>query len=83
MKSMMIKIGNSQGMRFPKSVIEQCGFTGELELSVKGETLMVRAKRKPREGWAEDAVACAAAGDDELLLPDALANEFDEKEWKW
>lgn len=79
----MIKIGNSQGMRFPKSVIEQCGFEGELELSVKGETLMVRAKRKPRDGWAEDARACATAGDDALVLPDTMANEFDRKDWTW
>lgn len=79
----MIKIGNSQGMRFPKSVIEQCGFKHELELSVEGGGLMVRAKRKPRAGWAEDAAWCAAAGDDELLLPDTMVNEFDEKEWTW
>jgi antitoxin MazE len=79
----MIKIGNSQGMRFPKSVIEQCGFENELELSVEGGGLMVRAKRSRRAGWADDAAICAAAGDDELLLPDTMANEFDEKEWTW
>jgi len=83
MKATLIKIGNSQGIRVPKSVIEQCGFSNELELTVEGQTLLVRAQRKPREGWAEDAASCAASGDDELLLPDTMANEFDEKEWKW
>lgn len=83
MKTTLIKIGNSQGVRFPKSVIEQCGFTHELEMTVEGAAVTLRAARKPREGWAADAARCAAAGDDELLLPDGMANEFDEKEWTW
>ncbi|MFM7346775.1 MAG: hypothetical protein ACKO1J_15570 [Tagaea sp.] len=70
-------------MRFPKSVIEQCGFTGELELSVKGETLMVRAKRKPREGWAEAFDKADMTGVDEAMWPDGMANKFDDTEWKW
>jgi antitoxin MazE len=83
MKSMMIKIGNSQGMRFPKSVIEQCGFESELDLSVRGETLMVRAKRKPREGWAEAFDKADMSGEDEAIWPDHMENEFDRAEWKW
>ena len=82
MKATLIKIGNSQGVRLPKSVIAQCGFKREIAMSVENGAVVLRAKRKPREGWDADAARCAAAGDDALLLGD-FPNAFDEKEWTW
>lgn len=82
MKATLIKIGNSQGVRLPKSVIEQCGLKREIAMSVENGAVVLRAKRKPREGWAEDAALCAASGDDALLIGD-FPNAFDEKEWTW
>jgi antitoxin MazE len=42
-----------------------------------------RARAKPREGWDESFRAMAEAGDDKLLLPDDLPNEFDDTKWQW
>ena len=39
--------------------------------------------RHPREGWEEEFRRMAEAGDDEPLLPDDMANEWDETEWRW
>jgi hypothetical protein len=44
--------------------------------------LVVRPKRKLREGW-DAAFKRSASKDDALLLPDDLQNEFDDKEWTW
>jgi antitoxin MazE len=85
MKIDIIRIGNSQGIRLPKAIIEQCGFEKSLELEVRGHEVVLRApRRKPREGWDESiATAVAEHGQPELLWPDDMVNEFDETEWTW
>lgn len=83
MKVPVVKIGNSQGVRIPKPILQQCGFEGEVELEVRGKTLIIAPARKLRQGWEEAFKAMAAAGDDELLWPDDMANEFDAEEWQW
>lgn len=84
----IIKIGNSQGIRIPKAVLEQCGFNGSLNMRVDGDTVILtrvkRKNRKPREGWAEAAKLCHEAGDDKLIFPEgSIINEFDKTEWTW
>jgi len=39
MKAELIRIGNSQGIRIPKPIIEQCGFVGVVDIRVRPETL--------------------------------------------
>lgn len=34
MKARIVKIGNSQGIRIPKSLIQLTGLTGDVEISV-------------------------------------------------
>ncbi len=67
MKASLVRIGNSQGFRIPKPIIEQCGFAGEVELRVEGNTLVVMPGRRSREGWSAAFAAMAKAGDDRLL----------------
>jgi antitoxin MazE len=84
MKSQLVKIGNSRGIRLPKAVIEQVGLGDEVELEVRpGEIAIRPAKRKPRAGWAESFRALAAAGDDALLDEPLPATQFEEEEWQW
>lgn len=52
MKLALVKIGNSQGIRIPKAVIEQCGFEGEVAIEVKGKVMMVKSAGRSRTGWA-------------------------------
>lgn len=81
MKASLIKIGNSKGIRIPKSIIEQCKLKDEVELSVKGNRLVIQSPRKAREGWAES-IDKAKTGEDELLL-DLGPSEWDLTEWTW
>jgi antitoxin MazE len=84
MQTEIIKIGNSKGIRIPKAVLEQCGFNGKVEMQVQGNQLVLsKPARKPREGWAESARLCHARGDDKLLFPESMLNEFDKTEWTW
>jgi antitoxin MazE len=78
----IIDIGNSKGLRIPKAIREQIGLEGKVTLAVKDDALVIRPKRKLREGW-DAAFKRAGSGNEELFIPDSLANEFDAKEWTW
>ena len=53
MKAKLIKIGNSYGVRLPKTVIESCEFGENLEMMVKGKSVVLMADKQPRSGWHE------------------------------
>ena len=82
LKTTLTRIGNSQGIRIPKSIVEQLGLHKEVELEVEKDHLVLRAVKKPRQGWAEVAKSMNKAGDDQLLDP-LTVTEFDDKEWTW
>jgi antitoxin MazE len=82
-KTKLIRIGNSQGIRIPRVIIEQVGLQGELELEVRRRQLVVRPTSKPRQGWEARFRVMAARGDDNPLWPHVTLSSFDEKEWEW
>ena len=84
MKTRIIRIGNSRGIRIPKPLLEQSGLCGEVEISVQNGSLVIYSARKPRAGWSAAFRQMAARGDDALLDADAAAPaRFDEDEWEW
>ena len=83
MKTELVRIGNSRGVRIPKPRIEQCGLEGTVELSVENERLVISPGRRLRHGWIEAFEKAGSAGSDELLLEPMKGGEFDRKEWKW
>ncbi len=82
MRASIIKIGNSQGIRLPKPILEQCGFLHEVELEVHNHKLILKSPDNPRSNWAKAFAAMAANGDDDLLDP-VSATQWDEGEWEW
>jgi antitoxin MazE len=82
MKTRLIRIGNSRGVRLPKAVIAQAGLTEEVELGVRDGAVIIARVTRPRLGWADAAGQMRARDDDQLLDPPTPTN-FDEKEWMW
>jgi len=83
MRLELVRIGNSRGIRIPKTLIEQCGLGDAVEVHVEKNRLVISPERSPRQGWRE---AFATAGDgahDDLLLEGVAANAFDKEEWDW
>ncbi len=66
MHATLVRIGNSQGVRIPKLIIEQLGLVADLDMVVEAGALVIRPAHAPRAGWAEAAVACHHAGEDAL-----------------
>ncbi len=84
MKTNIVTIGNSQGIRIPKILLEQSKLTREVELEVCGESIIIKSARKPREGWEEQfRKALTEEGADEELIGSDNINKFDEEEWEW
>ena len=81
MKTKIIKIGNSQGIRIPKTIIEQCGFNNSVEMEVINGSLVL-TPTKVRVGWEDSFKEMAANGDDELLIDDAIPT-VEDKDWEW
>ena len=84
-KTNIVKIGNSHGIRIPKLLLEQIGLMGQVEVEAQSHQLVVRPIVKTiREGWAEKFQEMAASGDDTLLDEETLAaSQWDEEEWQW
>ena len=50
----LVRIGNSQGIRIPKPLIEQAHLEGkELKFEVLNSGLLITPINEPRKGWAE------------------------------
>jgi len=84
-KTKLVRIGNSRGIRLPKVVMEQAGLSEELELEVRRRHLVVRSRRRqPRAGWEERFREMAGHGHDRVLWPESPPlSSFDEDEWEW
>lgn len=84
MKVELIKIGNSRGIRLPKSVIEQCSLTKKADLEVEHGRIIIKPIAKARTHWAQAFEEMHVNGDDQLLDPQAFGlSSWDEKEWEW
>ncbi len=82
MKAQIIQIGNSQGIRIPKALLEQSRITGEVDLVLHRDGILIRNAQKPRAGWDEAFKLMAESDDDELAGGNA-ATSFERKEWQW
>ena len=84
MKSSIVRIGNSRGIRIPKTLLEQCRLGEAVELEAHGDELIVRSATKARSGWEEAFREMARQGDDALLDRATLPpTRWDRTEWEW
>jgi antitoxin MazE len=84
MKIALIKIGNSQGIRIPKPLLEQCGLRDEVELEVHDRELIIRPAYHSRQDWDQMFQKMAEVGDDTLLDPQpGMQTSWDEEDWEW
>ena len=83
LKTRIIKIGNSQGIRIPKVLLQQLGMADEVELEASADVLLIRPVQHARHGWDEKFQQMAIDGDDQLLDMGLLPTQFEENEWEW
>ena len=84
MRASIVRIGNSQGIRIPKVVLEQTHLHGEVDLEVKDDKIIIGPVKKPRQDWDRQFKLMAERGDDKLIDSAVVSlTSFDEEEWEW
>ena len=81
----VVKIGNSRGIRIPKSFINQSGIKNEVELEVKYDRIIIKSLSEVRKNWEAAFQKMSENNDDILLDQDTLSNQssWDDEEWTW
>jgi antitoxin MazE len=82
MKTKIVRIGNSRGVRIPKPLLEQAGLDDEVELRVVESGIIIERASTPRAGWGAAAEKVRDRGEGGLL-DESLPTDFDEAEWVW
>lgn len=84
MRTRIVKIGNSRGVRIPKLFLQRSNLAEEVELEVEDNRIVIRSLKQPRQDWERAFRAMAERGDDALLDDNVLAQtQWDEDEWQW
>jgi antitoxin MazE len=80
----IIHIGNSFGVRIPKTIIQEVGFKENMELvfKVTEEGLLISPAKQTREGW-EQKFKPPKEGLKNPSLSEDFSNQFDKDEWEW
>jgi antitoxin MazE len=81
----LIRIGNSQGIRIPKAVIEQARLEDkQLEFKIIDDGLLIQPVKRNREGWKEQfdkALKSQESSEEDQAWLDAPL--VDEEDWEW
>jgi len=81
MKTTLVAIGNSKGVRIPKAFIKQCRLTREIDIDIRDSTIVISSPQGPRAGWKQAFEQMARQGDDTLLDP--VATAWENEDWQW
>jgi antitoxin MazE len=82
MKARIVRIGNSRGIRLPKTLLQEAQLEDEVELQAEPGRILISKTAKPRAGWAEAAQRMRAL-DEDRLIDQPTPTRFDKEEWKW
>ncbi len=81
MEVSVVKIGNSRGIRFSKTIIERYNIRDTVEMILDKGHIIIKPLSRPRKGWDKAFIQMHANGDDKLIMPDIFEEE-NLDEWK-
>jgi antitoxin MazE len=81
MKAYIVRLGNSRGIRLPKTLLQKAQLEDEVELRAEPGHILISKTAKPRTGWAEAARRMRERDKDRLIDP-PTPTRFDKEEWE-
>jgi antitoxin MazE len=81
MEVSVIKIGNSKGIRFSKSIMERYNIKDSVKLIMEDDQIIIKPVSNPRKDWDKAFEKMALSGNDHLLIDDIFEDE-NLDEWK-
>jgi antitoxin MazE len=84
MRARIVKIGNSQGIRIPKPLLEQLKIKEDVDIEVENNRITIRPVSNPRVGW-DDAFRKMAENSGDVLIngEQTITHTWDETKWQW
>jgi antitoxin MazE len=71
------RIGNSKGILFPKTILDESGIKDTVKITVKDNVIMITSADKPiKKKWADFKKV-------KKVKADFVVNRFDETDWTW
>lgn len=84
MKAKIVRIGNSQGVRIPKIMLNDSRLDEDVELEICDEGILIRPAKNPRQNWEAAFREMADDDADELLIDEQDApTGFEKESWRW
>lgn len=84
MKAKIVRIGNSQGVRIPKVMLNDSRLEEDVELEITDEGILIRPAKNPRQNWDSSFRSMAEEDADEMLIEEGEApTAFEKEEWRW
>jgi len=81
MRSKIIAIGTSKGIRIPKYLLDKYDLQGQVEVDDTGSGILIRPIKLPRQGWEAAFNKKNLADEDAIVdMPDST---WDKDEWEW
>ena len=78
----VVPIGNSKGIRIPKSILKQLEIEEKVEMEVHNKEILIRPiTKKPREGWYKEFERMHQEKDDRMIISDL--DEQEDFQWEW
>lgn len=79
-----MRIGNSQGVRIPKVMLNDSRLEEDVELEICDEGILIRPAKNPRQNWEAAFREMADDDADELLIEDQdVPTGFEKESWRW
>lgn len=75
MELSIINIGNSKGIRLPKTILEKYNISNKIELVLEKGYIILKPKKEPRKKWEKAFKKMHEIGDDKLLINDVFEDE--------
>ena len=82
MKTKLVPIGNSRGVRLPKPLLREAGLSDEVDLQVRNGAIIITSIKNTRAGWAESAKVMHNRKQDQLI-DSPTETQFDKNDWQW
>lgn len=84
--SRLVKIGNSKGVRLPKTLLEMSGIKDEIQIFIDNGQIIIcpLEKNNPRLGWQKSFQEMAQENHDQILDQEIVStSSWDDLEWEW
>ncbi len=83
MKAKIVSIGNSKGIRIPKTILKQCNIKDNVDIEVENKRIILRPiTHKPRKGWDKAFKIMHERKDDVLFFDEKIDRDIEDWESK-